>query len=64
MIIAQFDTDPVLKNIMNRHLAWYSHHEGSHDFPKRTTRRGMLNSGIDFLMFHKNIQSDFLVYAS
>lgn len=59
MIIKEFNTDPFLKNILNRHLAWYGHHNGGHEFPRRTTTMGAPGSGIDFLLFHKSIQSEF-----
>ncbi len=62
MIITQFDTDPVLSNIRDRHHAWHSFPGGTHGFPSRSIQQGLPGSGNEFLSFHRNLMNEFFTW--
>jgi hypothetical protein len=61
-IIPQFDTDPILIDIRDRHHAW--HQSGAHDVPTRKIPVGRLGSGREFLQFHRDIMTEFFAWNS
>lgn len=61
-LIAQFETDPVLINISERHHAWHTFPGGAHGFPSRQHDIGTLNSGREFLQFHRDLMGEFFAW--
>lgn len=57
-IIAEFDTDPLLMTIKDKHHAWHTP-GGAHGFPSRALPMGTPGSGLEFLQFHKGVITDF-----
>lgn len=62
MLITQFDTDPILMNISERHHAWHTYPTGAHGFPSRTIAQGQPGSGTEFLTFHRNLVNEFFTW--
>ncbi|MDQ0562213.1 hypothetical protein QO004_004018 [Rhizobium mesoamericanum] len=60
-IIAQFDTDPTLINISNRHHAWHTT-GGAHGFPSRQYPMGSVGSGHEFFQFHRDLMNEFFTW--
>ena len=60
-IIAQFATDPVLVNLMDRHHAWHTP-GGAHGFPSRAFPMGTAGSGHEFLQFHMDMMNQFFAW--
>jgi|KBSMisStandDraft_5_1062788.scaffolds.fasta_scaffold408572_1 hypothetical protein len=61
-IIAQFDTDPTLITIKNKHHAWHTFPGGAHGFPSRTFQMGTPGSGHEFLQFHFDLINQFFAW--
>ena len=61
MIITQFDTDPALISIRDRHHAWHTA-GGAHGFPGRAVPMGSPGSGHEFFQFHKNLMDEFFAW--
>jgi hypothetical protein len=61
-IIAQYDTDPVLVNIKNRHHAWHTFPGGAHGFPSRAHNIGTVGSGREFFQFHRDLMNEFFAW--
>lgn len=61
MIIAQFDTDPLLITLKDRHHAWHTP-GGAHGFPSRQFPIGTPGSGHEFFQFHSDIMSQFFAW--
>lgn len=62
MIISQFNTDPTLRNIADRHHAWHIFPAGAHGIPARPRAQGSPGSGTDFLTFHRNLINEFFTW--
>jgi len=62
MLIAQFDTDPVLINISERHHAWHTFPGGAHGFPSRQHQMGTAGSGQEFFQFHHDLMIEFFAW--
>src|SRR5262249_17566130 len=63
-IIAQFDTDPLLITIKDRHHAWHTYPGGAHGFPSRQFPIGTAGSGHEFLQFHSDLMNQFFAWNS
>ncbi len=61
-IIAEFETDPILITIMNKHHAWHSFPNGMHGFPSRAIEQGQPGSGAEFFLFHKQLMGEFFAW--
>ncbi|MFN2457858.1 MAG: hypothetical protein ABR502_06645 [Chitinophagaceae bacterium] len=61
MIIAQFNTDPVLIELASKHHAWHTP-GGSHGFPGRINPAGSAGAGIEFFQFHHDLMNQFLTW--
>ena len=61
-IITQFDTDPVLIAIKNKHHAWHTFPGGAHGFPSRQFAMGTPGSGHEFLQFHSDLMNQFFAW--
>src|SRR5439155_11124022 len=61
-IITQFDTDPVLITISDKHHAWHSFPNGAHGFPSRQHDIGTAGSGTEFLQFHRDLMNQFFAW--
>lgn len=61
-IINQFDTDPVLIVIKDRHHAWHSFPGGAHGYPSRQFQIGTPGSGHEFLQFHSDLMNQFFAW--
>ena len=59
-IIAEFDTDPQLVSMKDRHHAWHS--GGAHGFPGRQFPMGTPGSGHEFFQFHKDLINEFFAW--
>ncbi len=59
--ITQFQTDPVLIEMMNRHHAWHTA-GGMHGFPSRQYAQGTPNSGREFFQFHHDMVNQFMAW--
>jgi hypothetical protein len=60
MIINQFDSDPVLMNLMNQHMGWHGDPTANGmGFPQRAIPMGQPGSGLEFLTFHGNFINNF-----
>ena len=57
MLINQFNTDPTLMDLMNKHMAW--HGMTGLGFPARSIPQGSPGSGLEFLTFHGQFLNDF-----
>ncbi len=63
MIITQFETDPTLMNLMNRHMGWHGDADANAmGFPRRSIPEGQPGSGTEFLTFHASILNDFFTW--
>ena len=63
MLITQYDTDPVLMDLMNRHMGWHGDPmANSMGFPKRSIPMGNPGSGSEFLTFHGTFINDFFTW--
>jgi hypothetical protein len=60
-IITQFDTDPTLITIKDKHHAWHTP-GGAHGYPSRTFPMGTPGSGHEFFQFHKDVINDFFAW--
>jgi hypothetical protein len=60
-IITQFDTDPALVILKDKHHAWHTS-GGAHGFPSRQFPSGTPNSGHEFLQFHADVISQFFAW--
>lgn len=60
MIIRQFDTDPQLRLMAEKHHAW--HTGGAHGQPGRQIPAGNAGSGNEFILFHRNLVSEFFAW--
>lgn len=61
MIVTQFDTDPVLISIRDKHHAWHTP-GGAHGFPGRAVPMGSPGSGHEFFQFHKDLMDEFFAW--
>ncbi len=60
MEITEFETDPVLMNLMNEHMGWHGVQEANDmGFPKRKIPKGLSGSGLEFLQFHSYFLEQF-----
>jgi hypothetical protein len=62
MIIAEFDTDPVLITIKEKHHAWHTYPGGAHGYPSRQFAMGTAGSGHEFFQFHKDLVDQFFAW--
>jgi len=60
-IITQFDTDPTLIAIKDKHHAWHTP-GGAHGYPSRTFLMGTPGSGHEFFQFHKDVMNEFFAW--
>ncbi len=60
-IIAEFDTDPQLITMKDKHHAWHSA-GGMHGFPPRQFPMGTPGSGHEFFQFHKDLINEFFAW--
>jgi len=60
-LIAQFDTDPVLSLMRDKHHAWHTP-GGMHGQPPRQFPMGTPGSGLEFLQFHKDLMQQFFAW--
>ena len=63
-IITQFDTDPVLIVIKDKHHAWHTFPGGAHGYPSRQFAMGTPGSGHEFLQFHSDLMNQFFAWNS
>jgi hypothetical protein len=61
-IIAQFDTDPTLIVIKDKHHAWHTFPGGAHGFPSRQFQMGTPGSGREFFQFHHDVVNEFFAW--
>jgi hypothetical protein len=61
-IITQFDTDPVLIVMRDKHHAWHTFPGGAHGYPSRTFKEGTPGSGHEFLQFHSDLMNQFFAW--
>lgn len=61
MIINQFNTDPTLLNLNERHHAWHTA-GGAHGHPGRRIPMGQPGSGIEFFQFHRDLIYEFFAW--
>lgn len=61
MVINEFQTDPVLITLSDKHHAWHTP-GGAHGFPSRTNPAGSPGSGMEFFNFHRNLMDDFFAW--
>jgi hypothetical protein len=61
MIINQFQTDPALISISDRHHAWHTA-GGAHGFPSRQFAQGTPGSGREFFQFHRDLMNEFFAW--
>jgi hypothetical protein len=60
-IIAEFDTDPQLITMKDKHHAWHTA-GGMHGFPPRQFPMGTPGSGHEFFQFHKDLINEFFAW--
>jgi hypothetical protein len=60
-IIAEFDTDPQLITMKEKHHAWHVA-GGAHGFPSRQFPKGTPGSGHEFFQFHKDLINEFFAW--
>jgi len=60
-IIAQFDTDPTLITIKDKHHAWHTP-GGAHGYPPRQFASCSAGSGHEFLQFHKDLVNQVIAW--
>jgi hypothetical protein len=60
-IISEFDTDPVLITIRDKHHAWHTS-GGAHGQPSRQFPMGTAGSGHEFFQFHKDLINQFFAW--
>jgi hypothetical protein len=60
MIITQFDTDPKLIKMKDRHHAWHNFPNGAHGFPSRQFDINTPGSGREFFQFHHDFVKEFI----
>src|SRR5260370_19785774 len=61
-IIAEFDTDPVLIIIRDKHHAWHTFPGGAHGYPSRQFPMGAPGSGHEFFQFHLDVINQFFAW--